>query len=196
VTTEAGLLLVDKPAGATSHDIVLRIRRKLGLRRVGHTGTLDPFATGLLLSLVGSFTRLADLYHGRWSIEELYKVSKQTIAVDQFHGRTERGVRQELYAHFNLIAMTRLFSGPGDALLAQTREKDQERQTVNFRNALAIVAASLEEMILGQVQAVAKAVARMTEGMLRVRSRLRPGRSYPRKSMKPVNKWNRSRYAS
>ena len=64
MTTEAGLLLVDKPAGATSHDIVLRIRRKLGVRRIGHTGTLDPFATGLLLSLVGSFTRLADLYHG------------------------------------------------------------------------------------------------------------------------------------
>jgi tRNA pseudouridine55 synthase len=63
MTTEAGLLLVDKPAGATSHDIVLRIRRKLGVRRIGHTGTLDPFATGLLLSLVGSFTRLADLYH-------------------------------------------------------------------------------------------------------------------------------------
>ena len=64
MTTEAGLLLVDKPAGATSHDIVLRVRRTLGVRRVGHTGTLDPFATGLLLSLVGSFTRLADLYHG------------------------------------------------------------------------------------------------------------------------------------
>lgn len=63
MTTEAGLLLVDKPAGATSHDIVLRIRRALGVRRVGHTGTLDPFATGLLLVLVGPFTRLADLYH-------------------------------------------------------------------------------------------------------------------------------------
>ncbi|WP_419161850.1 tRNA pseudouridine(55) synthase TruB [Candidatus Palauibacter sp.] len=60
---EAGLLLVDKPAGATSHDIMLRLRRALGARRVGHTGTLDPFATGLLLSLVGPFTRLADLFH-------------------------------------------------------------------------------------------------------------------------------------
>ncbi len=64
MATDAGLLLVDKPAGATSHDIVLRIRRALGARRIGHTGTLDPFATGLLLSLVGPFTRLADLYHG------------------------------------------------------------------------------------------------------------------------------------
>ena len=60
---ESGLLLVDKPAGATSHDVVLRLRRLLGIRRVGHTGTLDPFATGLLLVLVGAFTRLAELYH-------------------------------------------------------------------------------------------------------------------------------------
>ncbi|WP_419166315.1 tRNA pseudouridine(55) synthase TruB [Candidatus Palauibacter sp.] len=60
---DAGLLLVDKPAGATSHDIMLRLRRALGVRRVGHTGTLDPFATGLLLALVGAFTRLADFFH-------------------------------------------------------------------------------------------------------------------------------------
>ena len=60
---DPGLLLVDKPAGATSHDIMLRLRRSLGIRRIGHTGTLDPFATGLLLSLVGAFTRLAGFYH-------------------------------------------------------------------------------------------------------------------------------------
>lgn len=61
--SDPGLLLVDKPAGATSHDVVRRLRRALGLRRIGHTGTLDPFATGLLLALVGAFTRLADLFH-------------------------------------------------------------------------------------------------------------------------------------
>ena len=60
---DPGLLLVDKPAGATSHDIMLQLRRSLGIRRIGHTGTLDPFATGLLLSLVGAFTRLAEFYH-------------------------------------------------------------------------------------------------------------------------------------
>ena len=63
VPTDAGLLLLDKPAEGTSHDVVLRVRRALGLRRVGHTGTLDPFATGLLLALIGPFTRLADLFH-------------------------------------------------------------------------------------------------------------------------------------
>jgi tRNA pseudouridine55 synthase len=50
---------VDKPADITSHDVVQRVRRVLGTRAVGHTGTLDPFATGLLVLLVGRATRLA-----------------------------------------------------------------------------------------------------------------------------------------
>jgi tRNA pseudouridine55 synthase len=53
-----GLLLVDKPAGVTSHDVVNVARRALGERRVGHAGTLDPFATGLLVVLAGRATRL------------------------------------------------------------------------------------------------------------------------------------------
>lgn len=54
----SGLLLVDKPAGVTSHDVVARVRRALRTRRVGHAGTLDPFATGLLVCAVGQATRL------------------------------------------------------------------------------------------------------------------------------------------
>ena len=53
-----GLLLIDKPAGITSHDAVARVRRALGVRKVGHSGTLDPAATGLLLIGVGRATRL------------------------------------------------------------------------------------------------------------------------------------------
>ena len=52
-------MLVDKPAGLTSHDVVRRVRRVLGTRAAGHTGTLDPFATGLLVVLLGRATRLA-----------------------------------------------------------------------------------------------------------------------------------------
>jgi tRNA pseudouridine55 synthase len=55
----SGILLVDKPAGPTSHDAVARARRALGVRRIGHFGTLDPFATGLLVLGVGAATRLA-----------------------------------------------------------------------------------------------------------------------------------------
>jgi tRNA pseudouridine55 synthase len=53
-----GLLLVDKPAGMTSHDVVAIARRALGERRIGHAGTLDPSATGLLVLLLGRMTRL------------------------------------------------------------------------------------------------------------------------------------------
>lgn len=54
-----GVLVVDKPAGPTSHDVVERVRRVLRIRRAGHTGTLDPFATGVLPICVGKATRLA-----------------------------------------------------------------------------------------------------------------------------------------
>lgn len=53
-----GFLLVDKPAGPTSHDVVAVVRRRLGLRKVGHAGTLDPPATGLVVVGVGAATRL------------------------------------------------------------------------------------------------------------------------------------------
>ena len=54
-----GVLLVDKPAGFTSHDVVARLRRKLAMKRIGHAGTLDPMATGLLIMLVGKATRIS-----------------------------------------------------------------------------------------------------------------------------------------
>jgi len=64
-TTDAGgLLLVDKPPGVTSHDVVEIVRRVVGSQRVGHTGTLDPFATGLLVVLVGRGTRLIPYVDG------------------------------------------------------------------------------------------------------------------------------------
>ena len=56
----SGILAIDKPAGVTSHDVVDAVRRATGERRIGHAGTLDPMATGLLVVLVGPATRLAD----------------------------------------------------------------------------------------------------------------------------------------
>lgn len=57
-----GILVIDKPAGMTSHDVVQRIRRITGERSVGHLGTLDPMATGVLPLLLGRFTRLAQFF--------------------------------------------------------------------------------------------------------------------------------------
>jgi tRNA pseudouridine55 synthase len=61
----SGLILVDKPSGPTSHDVVMAARRGTGEKRVGHTGTLDPLATGLLILCVGAATRLSDFLRGK-----------------------------------------------------------------------------------------------------------------------------------
>ena len=61
-TTLDGAILIDKPAGCTSHDVVDRLRRTFGIRKVGHCGTLDPAATGLLILLLGQATRLSEKF--------------------------------------------------------------------------------------------------------------------------------------
>ena len=65
MSTVAGILVVDKPAGVTSHDVVAAMRRITGIRRIGHGGTLDPLATGVLPLLIGPATRMAE-YFARW----------------------------------------------------------------------------------------------------------------------------------
>jgi len=57
-----GVVIIDKPTGLTSHDVVNRVRRILGQRSVGHLGTLDPLATGVLPLVIGNLTRLAQFY--------------------------------------------------------------------------------------------------------------------------------------
>src|SRR5215217_9263142 len=59
-----GMLVIDKPSGMTSHDVVARARHILHERRIGHTGTLDPFATGVLVILLGKATRLSQFLTG------------------------------------------------------------------------------------------------------------------------------------
>src|ERR1700731_5288596 len=60
-----GALIIDKPQGRTSHDVVDAARRILGFRQIGHLGTLDPLATGVLVVLLGRATRFARFYAGR-----------------------------------------------------------------------------------------------------------------------------------
>jgi tRNA pseudouridine55 synthase len=65
-----GVLLVDKPRGLTSHDVVYRLRRKLSLRKIGHAGTLDPMATGVLVMLIGKATRISQYL---MSVDKVYE---------------------------------------------------------------------------------------------------------------------------
>ena len=78
-----GLLLIDKNAGYTSNDTVRLVGRRLGVKKVGHTGTLDKFASGLLICLAGSFTRLANyLVTQDKSYEAVIEFGKQTSTLD------------------------------------------------------------------------------------------------------------------
>jgi tRNA pseudouridine55 synthase len=63
-----GLLLIDKPIGFTSHDVVARTRRAINMRAIGHAGTLDPFATGLLVLCIGQATRLSEYLTGETKV--------------------------------------------------------------------------------------------------------------------------------
>src|SRR6202140_4098275 len=60
-----GALVIDKPKGKTSHDVVDAVRHLVGFRQIGHLGTLDPLATGVLVLLLGKATRLVQFYNGR-----------------------------------------------------------------------------------------------------------------------------------
>jgi tRNA pseudouridine55 synthase len=85
-----GVIRVDKPAGPTSHDIVARARRALGVRRIGHTGTLDPFASGLLLLCVGPATRLAEYLTGLDKTYLATAVMGQSTDTDDLEGEVVR----------------------------------------------------------------------------------------------------------
>jgi tRNA pseudouridine55 synthase len=85
-----GLLLVDKPAGVTSHDVVLAARRAFGESRIGHAGTLDPFATGLLVLLLGRATRLLPFLDGVPKEYEATIALGRETATDDLHGETLR----------------------------------------------------------------------------------------------------------
>jgi tRNA pseudouridine55 synthase len=76
----AGFLVVDKPSGLTSHDVVDRVRRATGIKKAGHTGTLDPMATGVVVVAVGRVTRL---------IRFLQDLDKEYLATAMFGVRTD-----------------------------------------------------------------------------------------------------------
>ena len=81
--TESGLVIVDKPSGWTSHDVVGRMRRLAGTRKVGHSGTLDPMATGVLVLGLNRATRL---------LGHLTLVDKEYVATIRLGQSTEGAI--------------------------------------------------------------------------------------------------------
>ncbi|MEO7235800.1 MAG: tRNA pseudouridine(55) synthase TruB [Lapillicoccus sp.] len=112
MTTPEGLLLVDKPAGWTSHDVVSRVRRVCGTRRVGHAGTLDPMATGVLVLGVGRATRLLTFLVG---CDKTYAATLrlgQTTVTDDAEGEVLAEVDASGVTREALLAAVAGLTGP------------------------------------------------------------------------------------
>ena len=146
----------------------------------------------LLTTLVDARTYpaqgLADLYHQRWSIEELYKTIKQTLSMEAFHAQSLRGVQQELSAGMTLIALARLMTNDCERLINDHRHT-RGGLLANQKNALSAVHDGFEAMLLGFAKScaafVSTAMARIADCMQRDRIH----HSYHRYSQKPIGKW-------
>ena len=102
----SGILLIDKPAGMTSHDVVAAVRQTLGIKQVGHFGTLDPFATGVLPLSLGKATRFAQFYlKSRKAYEGTIRFGFSTDTYDA----TGRPACEPIPVHLEHAALERVF---------------------------------------------------------------------------------------
>ena len=164
------------------------------VRLVRYTAGGNPFflATTLLDRKRYRRQDLAQLYHARWGIEEYYKTVKESLSLEQFRGRSERLVKQELYANCTLIALTRLFANRSEIdARAAPDGHGRPGQQANFSHALRTVARHVEGLFLQHTALVRDAVQHILDGLATCRPRRRPRRSYPRQSRKPAKKWRR-----
>ncbi len=170
----------------------------LALRLVKYTVAKTSYVLGTTLLDKQAYTikDLSDAYHSRWGIEELYKISKQLMSIEEFHGQSERGVKQELYAHFVLITLTRLFSNHSEIKFNLGNPADEGKPIkANFKNCLAAVSRNIEGLLLNQVTLLNKTINCIIASISTCRQRLRPNRSYDRHSRKPIGKWKPAKRA-
>ena len=166
--------------------------QKLSLRLVKYQIGDNAYTLGttLLNKDIYPVSELSKRYHERWGIEELYKISKALIEVQDFHGKSERGVKQELYAHFVIITLSRIFAnhiehdfndGKLDAANQETR--------LNMKNCLLTMSRHLESLMMQHNRMLRKTLSVIVNSMVTCRQKLRPARSYKRRSKKPFSKW-------
>lgn len=106
-----GVLVVDKAAGPTSHDVVAAVRRVFGMRRVGHCGTLDPGATGVLVVCLGAYTRLSDwLSKGDKEYETVFFLGARSDTGDR-QGQIQPGPDQPLPGLAAVVSALEQFKG-------------------------------------------------------------------------------------
>lgn len=131
-----GVLLIDKPSGPTSHDVVARLRRTAGERAIGHTGTLDPLATGVMVLVLGRATRLAAfLSSGDKTYEAVIRLGLATDT-DDAQGRQVGAAASSLPDDVELASALGAFRGTFDQYDRRTRpRRSPARRLTNWRGA-------------------------------------------------------------
>ena len=166
--------------------------KQIPFRLVKYTvaGTTYILGTTLLDQEKYTTENLSDVYHSRWGIEELYKISKNFMGVEDFHGQSKRGVKQELFAHFILITLTRIFSNHSeDSFNSQNGEDSERNVKANFKNCLVTVARNIERLLFQQSVLLKETINHIMTSIFSCRQKQRPNRSYDRRSRKPIGKW-------
>ncbi len=152
--------------------------RPIPLRLIKYVVDETTYTLGTTLLDKKAYKKSAfpDLYHARWGIEELYKISKQLIAVDEFHGQTERGVKQELFAHFVLLTLNRILTNHTDeGLNAEIKSPaNAPHFQVNIKNALVTMARHLEALFLKQTRLTYETLNTMIDALGFCRQKTRP----------------------
>jgi hypothetical protein len=183
----------------------------LPMRLVKYQTADETFCLGTTLLDESRYTKqdFIDIYHARWGVEELYKVSKRVFIIEDFHAQTERGVKQEIFAHLTLITMNRIFANQADIDLNSISDSAEQiekhptaerpppnhqlsRIQTNFKNCIQVFSRGIEELLLLQTK-MKEAVERAFHFIIGRHQKQRPGRLYPRKSMRPENKWRPSK---
>lgn len=183
----------------------------LPMRLIKYQTGEETFCLGTTLLDQSRYTKqdFIDVYHARWGVEELYKISKRVFIIEDFHAQTERGVKQEIFAHFSLVTMNRIFANQADIDLNSlsgsadpieehppserpTPNHQLSRIKTNFKNCVQVFTRGIEELVLLHVK-MKEAVERAFSFIIGRHQKQRPGRLYPRKSMRPENKWRPSK---
>lgn len=168
---------------------------KLRLIKYIYNDTTYVLGTTLLDKERYKINEFCDIYHSRWGIEELYKISKILIDVEDFHAQSERGVKQELFSHFVLITMSRLFSHHAEDSINNNIENNEDHLVnapmfkLNVKNVLSVIARQMEALFLQQSQLITQTINRVMGAISFCKQKERPGRQYQRVSKKPINKW-------
>lgn len=171
---------------------------KLRLVKYTYDNTAYVLGTTLLKSKHYQIDALSDLYHSRWGIEELYKISKELIDVEDFHAQSDRGIKQELYAHFVLITINRIFAShtetqinrPDQSQIGDETDGEHSPYKVNIKNSLITLARNIESLFLQQTQWVTKTINQLVDSINFCKQKERLGRKHERVSKKPTQKWH------